>query len=156
MSLGWLTGCASSYVPRPGPRLSLVMDSGAIAYVREGRTYRGGVFGNQLVEAVEGNEKAEEYARSYQGGAVAGFALTLVGLTGALGGAALVGAEVNEAPNDPSHATAGWLVAGAGLVIELIGVAVSLSAVPHLYDAINAYNDGVETGTGSPRVRGAP
>jgi hypothetical protein len=45
---------------------------------------------------------------------------------------------------------AGLLVLGAGVVAYFTGLSVMLSAQPHLYDAINAYNDGVE---GAPASR---
>jgi hypothetical protein len=45
-------GCASSYVPRPGPHVALVQDGSAISYVREGTKYDGGIFGGDIEEAV--------------------------------------------------------------------------------------------------------
>jgi hypothetical protein len=41
-------------------------------------------------------------------------------------------------------------VMGAGLVVELVGLGVELNAVPHFYDAINAYNDDVRPGAETP------
>jgi UPF0716 family protein affecting phage T7 exclusion len=38
---------------------------------------------------------------------------------------------------------AGPVLLGAGLVADFVGLVVMLNAVPHLYDAVNAYNDGL-------------
>jgi hypothetical protein len=137
-------GCTSDYMPRPGPRVSMVMDSGKIAYVRDGRKFEGGFLGGDIEEAVRGNPQAEEYASAYKTGMVTGFALTMIGAGAVLGGAVLAADESTQESTSPVPSLV--VLAGA-LAVELAGVVVTLNAQPHLYDAINAYNDGP---TGQP------
>jgi uncharacterized iron-regulated membrane protein len=68
----------------------------------------------------------------------------MVGIAGLLGG--LVVTDLGEASatgNRSVHVAAGFATAGAGLVLYLTGLIVTLNAVPHLYDAVNAFNDGL-------------
>ncbi len=135
-------GCSSAYIPRPGPRLSLIMDSGTLAYARDGKKYEGGLFGGEIEEAVRGNAQAEEFARQYKTGTEAGFFSVLVGAVGIVGGTVVTGLE--EGPSENRSApVAGVVTVGAGLLLYMTGLIVMLNAAPHLYDAINAYNDGL-------------
>jgi hypothetical protein len=143
--LSMSAGCSSAYIPQPGPRLSVVMENGSLAYVRDGKTYEGGLFGGEIEDAVSGNQRAEEYAHDYRNGMITGFGLSLLGIGGMIGGAA-VGAE--EA-NRQAPPVTGLVMIGAGLVLDLVGSFVILGSVPHLYDAVNAYNDGLG-GTAQP------
>ena len=77
-------GCASSYLPQPSPRVSVVMDGGSYAYTRDGQKYSGGLFGGDIDKAVKGNKAAEKYAHEYKTGMATGFALTVIGLAGLL------------------------------------------------------------------------
>jgi hypothetical protein len=43
----------------------------------------------------------------------------------------------------------------AGAVAEIVGLVFAVSAQPHLFDAINIYNDGVKPG-GQPLERDTP
>jgi hypothetical protein len=138
------TGCTSAYMPRPNSHVTMVMDGGRIAFVRDGKKYEGGLLGGDIEEAVQGNAKAAEYASAYKTGMTTGFATTLLGLGGMLGGVALAGTEASEAPHSPSAPTPGLLVLAAGAVLYGIGLVVVLNAAPHLYDAVNVYNDGVD------------
>jgi hypothetical protein len=119
------------------------MDHGTYAYVRDGKKYEGGYFGGDIDEAVHGNPKAEEYARSYKTGRTAGFALTLFGAAAAVGGLVLFGAQAGQTQSGQDVPLTGLLIAGGGLIIETIGSLIAVNAEPHLTDAINAYNDGV-------------
>src|SRR5579883_293125 len=86
-------GCASSYVPRPGPHVAMVEDSNGISYVRDGVKYDGGLFGGDIEEAVAGDPRAEDYARQYKSGVTTGFVMSMVGVVGIVGGSGLIGAE---------------------------------------------------------------
>ncbi len=145
-------GCASSYVPRPGPHVALVQDGGTISYVREGVKYDGGIFGGDIEEAVSGSPRAETYAREYKTGMTTGFVLTMVGALGFVGGAGLLGGEEAQTTNWDSTATTALVVMLSGLVVELVGAGIAARAQTHLYDAVNVYNDDVDTG----RLRAAP
>jgi hypothetical protein len=145
-------GCASSYVPRPGPHVALVQDGGTISYVREGVKYDGGIFGGDIEEAVSGSQRAEEYAREYKNGMTTGFVLTMIGSVGLVGGAGLLGAEEARTSAWDSTATTAMIVMLSGLVVELVGAGIAARAQTHLYDAVNVYNDDVDTG----RLRAGP
>src|SRR5579859_2276580 len=139
-------GCSSSYVPAASPRVSAVMDGGYYAYVRDGKKYEGGLLGGEIEEAVRGDPRAEEYARQYKTGMVTGFVLSMLGATGTFAGVGIAGAQASQAANGPSLTAAGLIVAGAGLLAETIGLIVELNAMPHMADAINAYNDSLMPG----------
>jgi hypothetical protein len=145
-------GCASSYVPRPGPHVALVQDGGTISYVREGVKYDGGIFGGDIDQAVSGSERAEGYAREYKSGMTTGFVMTMIGSVGLIGGAGLLGAEEARTSAWDSTATTALVVMLSGLVVELVGAGIAARAQTHLYDAVNAYNDDVDTG----QVRAGP
>jgi hypothetical protein len=135
-------GCSSSYTPAASPRASLVMAGGTLAFVRDGKKYEGGLFGGNLEEVVRGSPQAQEYAHQYKSGMVTGFALTMIGLAAALGGLVLTSSDaVRVSQNGESLPPTGLLIAGGGLLVELVGLAIESNAAPHLYDAINAYND---------------
>src|SRR5271167_3225014 len=96
------TACSSAYIPQPGPRLSVVVDSGSLAYVRDGRTYQGGFLGGDIEDAVKGNPRAEEYAHDYKTGMVTGFALSMLGVAGMVGGLTVAGIEAGQTPGNQS------------------------------------------------------
>jgi hypothetical protein len=145
-------GCASSYVPRRGPHVALVQDGGTISYVREGVKYDGGIFGGDIDQAVSGSPRAEEYASEYKTGMTTGFVLTMVGAVGLAGGAGLLGAEEARTSTWDSTATTAVIVMLSGLVVELVGAGIAARAQTHLYDAVNVYNDDVDTG----RIQAGP
>ena len=124
------------------------MEGGTIAYVRDGKTYEGGLFGGDIEEAVRGNPQAEEYAHEYKTGVVTGFATTMLGVAGMVGGLVVTGVEEAPPTNNRSVPVAGPVLLGAGVLAYVVGLVVMLNAVPHLYDAVNAYNDalGVRAG----------
>jgi hypothetical protein len=136
-------GCSSSYMPAASPRVALVMDSGTWAYVRDGKKYPGGLFGGDLDKAVAGNPEAEKYARQYKAGTLTGFVMTFMGLAGLIGGLTVYDTQAESEAYGQRIPPTGLIIAGAGLLVELIGAGVEVSAVPHLTDAINAYNDGL-------------
>ena len=143
-------GCSSSYVPAASPRLSLIMEGGTYAFVRDGKKYEGGVTGGDIEEAVQGSPKAEEYAHEYKTGMTTGFAMTILGAAAAVGGLTLFGVQAAHQTSGDTLPPAGLLVASGGLIVELIGVAVASNALPHLFDAINAYNDALRASGDAP------
>jgi hypothetical protein len=125
------------------------MDGGYYAYMRDGKKYEGGLFGGDIEEAVHGNPRAEEYARQYKTGTVTGFILSMLGATALGVGGGVVGVQASQTSNGQSLPPTGLIVMGAGLVVEMTGLIIELNALPHLSDAINAYNDGVGLPPGS-------
>ena len=136
-------GCSSTYVPRPGPRLSVVLENGAPVLVKQGRRYPMGVFGSGLVEAVNGNPQAEDRASSFRSLSIGGFAVGLIG-AGAVGASA--GLLAYDAANNNTSVSPGIIIGVAlgGLAVSLIGSSLSAAAQVHYWDAINIYNDSVE------------
>jgi len=140
-------GCSSSYMPRPGPRVAMIQQGGNPAYVREGRVYEGGIFGGDIVEAVRGNPEAEEHAHAYKNGMVGGFLATLAGGVSMITGVTLLAAgtatnDLNGGHNTTEQTAGGLLLAG-GLGAYVTGLVLMLNAQPHMWDAINVYNDGI-------------
>jgi hypothetical protein len=147
------TGCSSAYIPRRSARLSMRMDSGSLVYERDGKKFVGGLFGGDLDEAVQGVPLAEKYAADYKTGVTGGFVLVLAGAAGVVAGTSLDASEYSQR----GSSVPGWSTIGAGLVAYLAGLAWMLSSQPHLYDAVNAYNDAVDgPPERSPPVAPAP
>jgi len=136
----FIVGCSSSYIPATGPRLSVVMEGGTPTYVRDGKKFEGGFLGGDIEEAVHGSPKAEEYAHEFKTGVSTGFAMTIIGAVGLVGGATIGGIEAAQDGRNTVPVT-GLVVMGAGLALYLVGLGLTLNAIPHFYDAVNAYND---------------
>jgi hypothetical protein len=132
------------------------MDGGNYAYVRDGKKYEGGLFGGDLVEAVRGNPQAEDYARAYKRGLTTGLVMTLLGAAVAVAGIVAVSSDLGQHAPGQSIPPTGFIVAGGGLLVELIGDIIELNAMPHLYDAINVYNDGLDSPPSVAPRAGAP
>lgn len=149
-----LAGCGGAvYHPRPSPRLSLVPEGSGVALARDGRTFPVGMFGSGLEEAVKGNPRAEKEAASYQSKSIGGFVLGLVGSLGTAGGVGLlVGNELAAQPQTNLRVAAFALSIG-GLVMSIAGNLLTGAAQPHLWNAINMYNDDLPPpyGFGAPR-----
>ncbi len=124
----------------------------------DGKKYEGGFLGGDIEEAVQGNREAEEYAHEFKGGMVTGFVATLLGAGGMVGGLILTGAEASQQPaNTQSVPVPGLLLLAGGAVAYVAGLVVMLNAQPHLFDAINAYNDGLGgSAEGSVRAAALP
>ena len=149
-ALGAGPGCSSSYVPRPGPRVAVIQQGGNPAFVRDGRVYEAGFFGGGIVEAVQGNPEAEAHAHAFKNGMIGGFLATLAGAVSAVSGVTLfaVGSTSDGAggPRNATQQDAGGLLLAGGLGAYIAGLVIMLNAQPHLWDAINVYNDGVPMG----------
>ena len=76
---------------------------------------------------------------------IGGFVSTLVGVASTVGGASLVVANSSKSTDDRDTTleTAGGALIIGGLVASIVGLALFMNAQPHLFDAINAYNDGL-------------
>jgi hypothetical protein len=124
------------------------MQGGTPVYIREGRVYPGGGFGGDLREAVQGNAEAESHAKTYRTNMIAGVTTTLAGAVSAIGGGILYVASSSqtESQRNPTTETIGGTLALSGVAAFATGMVLMLNAQPHLWDAVNAYNDGVEDG----------
>jgi hypothetical protein len=131
------------------------MQGGTPVYIREGRVYPGGGFGGDLREAVQGNAEAESHAKTYRTNMIAGVTTTLAGAVSAIGGGILYVASSSQTDSQRNATTEaiGGTLALSGVAAFATGMVLMLNAQPHLWDAVNAYNDGVEDG-GSLRAYG--
>jgi hypothetical protein len=149
-----LTGCGGvAYHPRPSPRLQVVAEGSGIALARDGRTYSIGMFGSGLEDAVKGNPRAEKEAASYQSKSIGGFVLGLVGSLGTAGGVGLlVGNELAQQPQTNLRVAAFALSIG-GILMGIAANVLTGSAQPHMWNAINMYNDDLPPpyGSGAPQ-----
>ena len=135
-------GCASSYQPAPGPRIATVMADGELTLVRDGRSFSAGFFGGGVVEAVEGNSAALEHAHTYRQYTIAGWTVYLGGLGLGLTGLGLW--QAGERNDDVGLEHTGDVLMLAGLAALITGAGLLIGAQPHLWDAINLYNDEVD------------
>jgi hypothetical protein len=132
------SGCASSYQPARNPRVTASGGETGPNFFKDGKEYSGGFFGGGLVDAVHGNERAEQEAITARNLTVAGFTLQVVGLSGVVTGVVL------ETRDDDAARTAGIWFGLGGAVTVLVGTLLVRSGSPHMYNAVNIYNDGVE------------
>jgi hypothetical protein len=125
------------------------MEDGRPTYVRDGKKFDGGFLGGDIEEAVHGNPQSEEYAHEFKSGIVTGFVLSMIGAAGVVGGAVVAAAEVDQPRASNAVPVGGLAVMGAGVILDVVGLVMMLNAQPHLFDAINSYNDAV-------RFQGSP
>lgn len=139
------SGCATTYAPIPGRRISIVMDGGTPKLTKQGRTYSM-TFGSGLVEAVADHPEAERHAIAFRNGQIASLALILGEVAAFAGGVSAMVLGIGESSSTnswPAATTIGIGLYGIGLALGIAALAVSANAQPHFYDAINIYNDAV-------------
>ena len=135
-------GCSSSYEPARSPRIVMVVDSGYPTFVKDGERVGSPAFGTGLVQAVHGNPRAEHHARVGRNLVVGGFVLDMLGLGAEIGGLVVLGQQNAGAPEQ--HSTAGTVLVVSGITAIVAGTVMILTGQPHIYDAVNLYNDGLE------------
>ncbi|HEX3777571.1 MAG TPA: hypothetical protein VHV51_24045 [Polyangiaceae bacterium] len=136
-----LAGCSSSYEPARSPHVATIWEDGHLAYVRDGQHYGSSFFvGNGTIDAVQGNPRAEAEARTGRNLEVGGFVF-LLGTVGTAAGA--LGAIASN-PEARDHQTEASVLLASAIAFEITGIALEISAFPHLYDAVNIYNDDLD------------
>jgi hypothetical protein len=136
-----LGACTSMYIPQSPGRVSVVLEDGHPAYVRDGAIYPAGAFGGGLVDAVAGNPAALAAARTYHQRMAAGLTLAILGLVAETAGAlTATGAAFGESQQTLNGCLGAML---GGAVAAALGGGLMLSAEPYRWDAINLFNDGV-------------
>jgi hypothetical protein len=128
------TACSETYIPANSPRIAVVSDG----YYRDGRKYSRGFFGEGVEDVVRGNPRAEAEAKHGVNLMVGGFSLVVGGAV--LGGSGVALAATSESRT--SQAVGAGLLVG-GIAAYVTGLVLTLSGVPHLFDAVNIYNDAV-------------
>ena len=141
--------CTSSYEPARSPRITTIVEGGSPTFVKDGARYGTPMYGVGLVRAVQGNTRAEEQARIGRNLAIGGLVFDLAGLSSDVGG--IFAIEHDRGRGQPSALGTGLIFGGLGAVI--VGTVLLLSAQPHIYDAVNIYNDGVDASRGDPAVK---
>jgi hypothetical protein len=129
--------CASvTYTPRPSHRIARV-DAYMPRFVREGQRYDVGQLGGGLEALVAGNGEAVAYARKYRRDRIVGFSLFAVGLATWAAGSYLL---LEDSQSGLSHG-----ILWSSLVPYLTSVGFLVAARHDLANAVNAYNDGIDT-----------
>lgn len=134
------SACSSSYQPANSPRIATKADGGGLTLVRDGEEFPVGVFGSDVLDAVRGNPAAEEHALSFRNYMIGGFSVYAGGVTMGFTGLGMM----SVAPADSNQHTMGTILGVAGLGAAVAGIVLLVNAPPHLYDAINIYNDAVD------------
>jgi hypothetical protein len=140
-----VSGCATSYAPESGPRISVVMSGGTPAYHKNGKTYSHGFAGSGLVDVVEDDPEAKQAAETYHERSVGGLIAVLGGLAcGVAGVAVLSSGRDDRGSLDSQQATIGGAALVCMLGATITGLVLIATAQPYQWDAINLYNDHVE------------
>ena len=142
LALVFTQGCSSSYQPARSPRIATVIEGGYPTFVKDGEHIGSPVFGTGLVDATSSNPRAQHHARVGRNLIAGGFASYLVGLGTGIGGLVLLAQD--DAHSSTSKSNAGTALAITGLVGLVAGSVMMLSGQPHIYDAVNIYNDGLD------------
>ena len=137
-----LTSCMTSYEPRVSPRIATVIEGGSPMLLKDGQRYRLGPFGGELEEAVAPHPVAMDHAAAFRNQLIGGFALSLAGIV-PIGIGAGMFANASASHQDSAVPIA---VLTSGLLAYAVGLGLIVSAQPHMYDAINIYNDWVDAG----------
>jgi hypothetical protein len=132
--------CSSSYVPANSPRVATVWRSGYASYYRDGKEYPSGILLGGVEDAVQGNPRAEQEARTAHHLMIGGMVCEFVAV-GALGsGLALVATH----PHDSTASDTGLGLMFGSIAASITALILAVNAYPHAYDAVNIYNDGVD------------
>jgi hypothetical protein len=136
-----IQGCSSSYEPARSPRIAVVAEGSGPVVVKDGQHYGSLMLGG-VVDAAQGNARAEREARVGRNLAIGGLVFDLAGL-GSTTAAIVVQAQRNR-PSDPQPSAAATGLLIGGLVGVTVGTILLLSSPPHTYDAITIYNDSLD------------
>jgi hypothetical protein len=152
-----LTACSTTYTPRPSPRVHLAISGGSMVLMRDGQEFGLGPLGG-VSDALVGVPEAHDHAETYESFTLAGFVVGIAGAVASGAGAGIFLADSIDRGGSPSTTATGialGLVIG-GLGAAIVGASFQLAAQPHLFDAINIYNDSVGDGFVPPPPLYAP
>jgi hypothetical protein len=142
--------CSSSYQPARSPRIAVIQEGGSPTLVRDGQRFSVGLFGGGLADAVQGNPVAEEHASTYKTLSIAGWSVYVAGLGSSVAGLYLLATDNNISGSNDANDTAGAALALGGVAALVTSLVLITSAQPHLWDAVNIYNDGVDAALAYP------
>jgi hypothetical protein len=133
-------GCASVYTPREPGRIHLVKSGAFMALEKDGKTYATSGLWRDPIEAVSGNPRAEERARTFVSRTRLGTVLMIIGAVGYVATFAAL-AAIDRSRVGQRAIPLGIVFGASGSVFAGLGV---LATSRHqLYDAVNIYNDDV-------------
>jgi hypothetical protein len=142
-----LEACSSSYQPARSPRIAVIQEGGAPTLVRDGQSFSVGLFGGGLEDAVQGNPTAEGHASTYKTLTIAGYSCYVAGLGSSIAGLYVL---ASDKAGDSGNETAGATLALGGVAALITSFVLITNAQPHLWDAVNSYNDGVDASLAYP------
>jgi hypothetical protein len=111
--------------------------------VRDGTYYGGGAFGGDVDQAVSGVPEAVSHARSYQTLSTLGSIALFTSEAAAISGSVIIPTAIDD-PETRSAARVAFIVSSLTLLVT--GVVLHVAAEPHLYDAVNLYNERIDAG----------
>jgi hypothetical protein len=136
-------GCASVYTPREPGRIHLVKSGAFMALEKDGKTYATSGLWRDPIEAVAGNPRAEEHARTFVSRTRLATVLMLIGAAGYVATFAAL-AAIDRSRVEQRAIPLGIAFGASGCIFAGLGV---LATSRHqLYDAVNIYNDEVSAG----------
>lgn len=144
-------GCVTGYEPHASRSIRMILKDGTAAFTKNGVVVQKGFLGSGLSEAMADVPQAQRHAEAFRKQTIAGFVVSLVALPVVAAGAvvAILGMTsqregVSSGTGFPYVTSVGFGMEVLGLAGAILGAAVTSSAQPHLYDALNIYNDAVE------------
>jgi hypothetical protein len=132
-------GGASSYTPQEPGRIHFVRTASGRALEKDGKLYSASGFWGESREAVAGDPDAEAHARTYVWQTRSTGPLVLL----ALGLLLPAGVLMTGEPDHTGQRVAAIGLASAGMTALVFSFFIPQLARPHLYHAINVYNDHV-------------
>jgi hypothetical protein len=143
LALALLGACVStSYLPTTPGMVGMTVHHNSVVYVKDGKRYPGTILHEGLVDAVEGNPRAQAQARQAHWHGLVGTALALAG-----GGCESWLLFDGSLRDDGGHfEPAGYAVLGGCALVAATGLYFGIAAQADRIDAINLYNDGVLSG----------
>jgi hypothetical protein len=132
-----LLACSTTHAARNDGFVRPVMEGGQLQWHRDGQVYPHGL-GGGLVDAVRDDPEALAHAEFHRSRNLAGLGL-LVGTVVAV----VAGGAVVENTDSTRGTAVGFGLLGVGALLYGGGIYSLATGGPRLYDAVNAYNDGV-------------
>lgn len=134
------TACACGSGPTPGERVQVVHTTSGLAFVRGSERYDDGKLGRGLRHAVHGVPDAERHADAHAHLRMGGFLFELGSVL--LTGAAVVSAVQNDESGNALDTS--MALAGGAVAFSVVSSAMYERSTPHVYQAVNIYNDEVQ------------
>jgi hypothetical protein len=126
----------------PVVHVQVMQTPSGLEFLRGKRHYEHGKFGGGLRDAVDGVPLAEQHADAHSRLLMGGFLLELAGLV--LAGASLATAVQGDESRDGLDTS--LALAGGAVVLSVASSTLYARSTPHVWDAVNLYNDELQRG----------